>query len=59
MSDPLPAVEEVWFAECHSDVGGGAVEDTVHYSLADVSLSLGWSNKSSFLSAASNTMQQP
>ena len=37
-SDPLPAVEEVWFAGCHSDVGGGAVEDTVRYSLADVSL---------------------
>ena len=36
--NPLPAVEEVWFAGCHSDVGGGAVEDTVRYSLADVSL---------------------
>ena len=36
--DPLRAVEEVWFAGCHSDVGGGAIEDTVRYSLADVSL---------------------
>ena len=34
----LPAVQEVWFAGCHSDVGGGAVEDTVRYSLGDVSL---------------------
>jgi len=37
-SEPLPAVEEVWFVGCHSDVGGGAVEDTVRYSLADISL---------------------
>jgi len=35
---PLPAVQEVWFSGCHSDVGGGAVEDTVRYSLADISL---------------------
>lgn len=31
-------VEEVWFAGCHSDVGGGAVEDVVEYSLADITL---------------------
>lgn len=37
-SGPIPAVEEVWFAGCHSDVGGGAVEDVVRYSLADISL---------------------
>jgi len=35
---PLPAVQEVWFAGCHSDVGGGAVEDAVRYSLGDISL---------------------
>ena len=34
----FPAVQEVWFAGCHSDVGGGAVEDTVRYSLGDISL---------------------
>ena len=37
-SEPLPATQEVWFAGCHSDVGGGAVEDAVRYSLADISL---------------------
>ena len=37
-SEPIPPVQEVWFAGCHSDVGGGAVEDTVRYSLADISL---------------------
>lgn len=31
-------VHEVWFAGCHSDVGGGAVKDTVPRSLADISL---------------------
>ena len=31
-------MQEVWFAGCHSDVGGGAVEDTVRYSLGDISL---------------------
>jgi len=31
-------VQEVWFAGCHSDVGGGAVKDTVCYSLGDISL---------------------
>ena len=31
-------VEEVWFAGCHSDVGGSAVADTVRYSLSDISL---------------------
>ena len=36
--EPLPAVQEVWFAGCHSDVGGGAVKDTVCYSLGDISL---------------------
>lgn len=38
LSDSLPPVQEVWFAGCHSDVGGGAVEDAVRYSLADISL---------------------
>lgn len=37
-SDLLPPVWEVWFAGCHSDVGGGAVGDAVHCSLADISL---------------------
>ena len=37
-SEPLPAVQEVWFAGCHSDVGGGAVKDAVRYSLGDISL---------------------
>jgi len=36
--EPFPAVQEVWFAGCHSDVGGGSVEDTVRYSLGDISL---------------------
>ena len=31
-------MQEVWFAGCHSDVGGGSVEDTVRYSLGDISL---------------------
>jgi len=35
---PFPDVQEVWFAGCHSDVGGSAVEDTVLYSLANISL---------------------
>lgn len=37
-SEAIPPVEEVWFVGCHSDVGGGAVEDTVSYSLADITL---------------------
>ena len=37
-SEPLPAVQEVWFAGCHSDVSAGMVEDTVRYSLGNVSL---------------------
>jgi len=36
--EPLPAVQEVWFAGCHSDVSAGTVEDTVRYSLGNVSL---------------------
>ena len=36
--EPLPAIQEVQFAGCHSDVGGGAVEDAVRYSLGDISL---------------------
>jgi len=36
--ESLPAVQEVWFAGCHSDVGAGTVEDTVRYSLGNVSL---------------------
>jgi len=31
-------VLEVWFAGCHSDVGGGAVADNVTHSLADIPL---------------------
>lgn len=31
-------VKEVWFAGCHSDVGGGAVADVVPRSLGDISL---------------------
>ena len=31
-------MQEVWFAGCHSDVGGGSVEDTFRYSLGDISL---------------------
>lgn len=38
LSDSFPPVLEVWFAGCHSDVGGGAVDDDVRYSLADISL---------------------
>ena len=34
----FPRVQEVWFAGCHSDVGSGSVEDTVRYSLGDISL---------------------
>jgi hypothetical protein len=37
-SEALPAVKEVWFAGCHSDVGGGAVDDAVRYSLGEISL---------------------
>ena len=37
-SDPFPSVLEVWFAGYHADVGGGSVEDTVLYSLGDISL---------------------
>jgi hypothetical protein len=36
--EPVPDVQEVWFAGCHSDVGGGAVEDSVRHSLAEISL---------------------
>ena len=31
-------MQEVWFAGCHSDVGGGSVDDTFRYSLGDISL---------------------
>ena len=36
--EPLPDVKEVWFAGCHSDVGGGADEDVTPYSLQEISL---------------------
>ena len=36
--EPVPPVEEVWFAGCHSDVGGGEVKDVVRYSVGDISL---------------------
>jgi len=35
---PPPDVQEVWFVGCHSDVGGGVVDDGVEYSLANISL---------------------
>ena len=38
--EPTQDVKEVWFSGCHSDVGGGAVEDVVRDSLANISL--GW-----------------
>ncbi|KAK7464832.1 hypothetical protein VKT23_006039 [Stygiomarasmius scandens] len=31
-------VEEVWFAGCHCDVGGGSVKNTTRHSLAKISL---------------------
>ena len=37
-SEPFPAVQEVWFAGCHCDVGGGAIKDRIHHSLGDISL---------------------
>lgn len=36
-SRPIPTILEVWFAGCHSDVGGSAAEDK-DYSLSDISL---------------------
>jgi len=36
--EPLPDVQEVWFAGCHSDVGGGSVKDNVPHSLGNISL---------------------
>ena len=39
LSEPvIPPVLEVWFAGCHCDVGGGAVEDRATYKLADIPL---------------------
>ena len=37
-SEPIPAVQEVWFAGCHSDVGGGSVKNTDSNSLANIPL---------------------
>ena len=37
-SGPPPNVMEVWFAGCHSDVGGGAVTDEETHTLANISL---------------------
>ncbi|PBK84150.1 hypothetical protein ARMGADRAFT_943805 [Armillaria gallica] len=31
-------IEEVWFAGCHCDVGGGSVKDSTRYSLSRISL---------------------
>ncbi|KAK0243677.1 hypothetical protein EDD85DRAFT_945002 [Armillaria nabsnona] len=31
-------IEEVWFAGCHCDVGGGSVKDSTHYSLSRIPL---------------------
>ena len=36
--EPLPAVQEVWFAGYHSDVSAGTVKDVVRYSLGNISL---------------------
>jgi hypothetical protein len=47
-SEAFSSVEEVWFVGCHSDVGGGAVTDTVRYSLADITLT--WMVKQVILS---------
>lgn len=47
-SESIPPVLEVWFAGCHSDVGGGAVKNTDFYSLADISLR--WMIKQVYLS---------
>lgn len=41
-------VEEVWFAGCHGDVGGGSVPDDTVHSLGDVSLA--WMIKEIMLS---------
>ena len=46
--EPLSDVLEVWFVGCHSDVGGGAVEDNAPNSLGNVSL--GWMVKQVILS---------
>lgn len=46
--ESIPPVLEVWFAGCHADVGGGAVENTVPYSLSDISLR--WMIKQVYLS---------
>lgn len=46
--ESIPPVLEVWFAGCHCDVGGGVVENTVPYSLADISLR--WMVKQVYLS---------
>ncbi|KIK99629.1 hypothetical protein PAXRUDRAFT_822546 [Paxillus rubicundulus Ve08.2h10] len=37
-SYPLTDVLEVWFAGCHSDIGGGNVQDDVKVSLAQITL---------------------
>ncbi|PPQ75323.1 hypothetical protein CVT24_007036 [Panaeolus cyanescens] len=36
--DPYTDVEEVWFAGCHCDVGGGAVSNKTRHSLARITL---------------------
>ncbi|KAI0632336.1 hypothetical protein C8Q77DRAFT_1125094 [Trametes polyzona] len=41
LGDRIPGgtdVLEVWFAGCHGDVGGGAVDDDVEVSLSDITL---------------------
>ncbi|KAF8651914.1 hypothetical protein AX16_004559 [Volvariella volvacea WC 439] len=35
---PVPASKEVWFSGCHSDVGGGNVDNSTEHSLANISL---------------------
>ncbi|KDQ14785.1 hypothetical protein BOTBODRAFT_174609 [Botryobasidium botryosum FD-172 SS1] len=38
VDDDTSNVLEVWFAGCHSDVGGGSVKDTEPHALANISL---------------------
>ncbi|KAG7095585.1 hypothetical protein E1B28_006316 [Marasmius oreades] len=38
IEDKPTDVEEVWFAGCHSDVGGGSVNNSTRHSLARISL---------------------
>lgn len=46
--ESIPSTLEVWFAGCHCDVGGGAVENTIPHSLGEISLR--WMVKQVYLS---------